>query len=146
MGGILPCLDCATISTCRGLQPNFWIDITHPGHLLDAPTGWTAEVDAILGVPAGKLPRSVSSFIRFVHPDDLGHVIQIMAQAMARREPYRVSYRLFQDDGDVIFVRENTIVDCDQDGQPVRLIGNLRDITAQVQTWIALRDQPIPDE
>jgi len=68
-------------------------------------------------------------FVRVLHPEDRERVVREMTRD--RPEPYMVEYRIIRPDGAVVWVRDESFVIRDDDGNPLYGQGYLLDITAQ---------------
>lgn len=66
-----------------------------------------------------------------VHPEDLPHTMETILEA--RKNPkidkWEGEYRFKKADGSYAFVKENTTIQRDESGQPIRIVGALQDIT-----------------
>lgn len=75
-----------------------------------------------------------------LHPDDQARVLAAVAAALAGRgKSWTDSYRFRRKDGTYAFVEDRAHIIRDTDGQPLRLIGAMRDVTEQKTAEIALR-------
>ncbi|MBX3621669.1 MAG: PAS domain-containing sensor histidine kinase [Rhizobacter sp.] len=68
-----------------------------------------------------------------VHPDDAGRFRSAMASALASPTPAQLRYRICLDDGSVRHIEAVARVRDDGNGVGVRMVGTLRDVTAEVQ-------------
>ncbi|WP_297335011.1 PAS domain-containing protein [Algoriphagus sp.] len=68
-----------------------------------------------------------------VHPDDLEQTLKTILEA--RKNPkvskWEGEYRFKKADGSYAFVKENTTIQRDESGQPIRIVGALQDITKE---------------
>lgn len=83
---------------------------------------------AILGFAPGTQTVSYSQWLERVHPDDRAEVCDAIAGAIEQGQDYIVEYRILHPAG-IRWVDSRARVYCNGADQPVRLIGNLRDIT-----------------
>lgn len=102
-----------------------------PGHSLTC----SDELFRILGGDRGVRPErgkvSYGWLRQAVHPDDREKVISALANAIERREPYEITYRLLLDDGRIKHVDERCELLFDADGRPLRAMGAVHDVTAR---------------
>jgi signal transduction histidine kinase len=78
-----------------------------------------------------KVPRA--HFTKLVHPDDRPLAMELVTQAIKTGRPYSQRYRLVRpDDGRVITVQSNGYVEADEDGNPARMYGLVRDVTEEL--------------
>jgi len=75
----------------------------------------------------------------FVHPDDIEHVMDNLAQTLATGQAPAVECRLLKKDGSYIFVEETGSAVL-KDGRVVRITGSIRDITERKKAEQALRE------
>ncbi|MBE9504256.1 MAG: EAL domain-containing protein [Proteobacteria bacterium] len=64
-----------------------------------------------------------------IHPDDLETVIGSMNKALNNNEPYSIDYHIVKTDGTERVVHEENVVICNEDGQPIRMLRTVQDIT-----------------
>lgn len=67
------------------------------------------------------------------HPDDVAGVQQVLARALADRQPYAYQRRIYRPDGQLRTLEAHGRVECDALGQPVKLLGLLQDVTEREQ-------------
>ncbi len=97
----------------------------------------------ILGVDAEDYMRTVSSSdedVEDVHPDDRENVLETYRRACQEGGGYSVEYRIFRGDGELRWVREQTMTQQNDEGRTVQTIGVLQDITEHKQIEQSLRD------
>lgn len=91
---------------------------------------WSANVHRILGVPESVEP-DFDLFLRAVHHDDRARLVQAHQDTIDGPTPRSVEYRIVRPDGGVRHVHEEATAEV-WDGQVVRLLGTMRDITDQI--------------
>lgn len=75
-----------------------------------------------------------------VHPDDIDQAMEKVSQAKAdAAQHYSVEFRLQHKDGSYRWILAQGSVICDDDGQPIRIVGSHVDITERKQFEQALR-------
>ena len=89
---------------------------------------WSDEAYRIFGIPLGT-PLTLERFLACIHPDDLEQV-GIAWSAALKGAAYDIEHRIVAA-GEVRWVRERAVVERDADGNPLRGIGTVQDITAQ---------------
>lgn len=95
----------------------------------------------IAGIDDGLLdhPYPLTSF--FIHPEDIGGVLQKVATATQNGSTYSTTYRLCRHDGTVVWVEGlGRVIETDPSGRPLRMVGALRDVTDAVSTRQKLAD------
>lgn len=92
---------------------------------------WSRSMCEVLGVdPEAFVPRS-STFFERVHPDDRESIEQRLTAHLERGEPYVVQHRIRHEDGRYLKVQGHGVAQRDATGKPLRLIGIMRDLSAQ---------------
>ncbi len=97
----------------------------------------------ILGVDAEDYMRTVGSSdddVEDVHPDDREMVLENYRRACDEGGGYSVEYRIFRSDGELRWVREQTMTQQNDEGKTVQTIGVLQDITEHKQIEQSLRE------
>ncbi len=97
----------------------------------------------ILGVDAEDYMRTVGSNdedVEDVHPDDRAKVLDTYRRACEEGGGYSLEYRIFRGDGELRWVREQTLTQQNDEGKTVQTIGVLQDITEHKQIEQNLRD------
>jgi len=73
---------------------------------------------------------NLEEFCEAVHPDDRERFLANLHDTLAHPENgYRAEFRVCEPDGRIVWVAEHGYLECDEQGQPQRLIGLSRDIT-----------------
>ena len=72
------------------------------------------------------------------HPDDVAPVQQVLAQAIADRQPYVYQRRIYRADGQLRTLECHGRVECDAQAQPLKLLGLVQDVTEREQAAQAL--------
>ena len=65
---------------------------------------WTAELEAMYGLPPGGFGGTQTAFENLVHPDDRGGVIELVEGALKTGEPTRGEWRVIWADGSVHWI------------------------------------------
>ncbi len=107
----------------------------------DLQTGagwWSDEIYTILGIAPQKGAPTLEAFLEHVHPHDRERLKESMATS--RKTGYRDGeYRIIRSNGEELTVHSRAKVYHDEEGNPVRLIGTILDITERKQAQEALR-------
>ena len=76
---------------------------------------------------------SVEDFKSRIHPDDLSSVLERLELALNDARPYFHRYRMIRHDGRQIWVEDKgAVVETSPEGQPLRMVGAIRDISDEV--------------
>lgn len=92
------------------------------------------QTTAILGYTPEDWQSIPHFFSTILHPADHERVLAEHARTLATGEPFRAEYRLIRPDGREVWMHDECLLVCDQDGTPVRLQGYMLDITAHKQS------------
>lgn len=93
---------------------------------------WSDEVYRIFGRKPQEFPATYEAFLTYVHPDDREMVTESVNAAVERDVPYDILHRAVRVDGTVRYVRERGEVARDGDGNPIRMLGIVLDVTDDV--------------
>ena len=92
----------------------------------------------VLGVEDNPV-MSVDVFFSFVHPDDRDHVSAAMAEALSEHRTYETEYRMVCTDQSIRWVHAWAEPEYDDNGEPLRVLGVVQDITDRHLADEALR-------
>ena len=90
---------------------------------------WSKEYFLIMGLLPFSVEPSYRVWAQCVHPDDLPTAKAAVEEAMAEKKEYRCEYRVVWPDGTVHWVVARGEPICDEDGECIRLMGVLVDVT-----------------
>jgi PAS domain S-box-containing protein len=93
----------------------------------------------VFGLAPGEAHATLEDFLSTVHPDDRAALARALDSAVRDRAGYRLEFRVVWPDGTLRWVASAGRVHTDEAGQPARLIGIARDVTAQKQAEATLR-------
>lgn len=100
---------------------------------------WSDEIYRIFGHEPDSFEPSVEAFQATVHPDD-----RLLVEESEKRAEktgcHDVVHRIVLPDGSVRHVHELARMEVDADGNPVRMIGTVQDITVRVEAEARLRE------
>jgi PAS domain S-box-containing protein len=93
----------------------------------------------ILGYEDGELGSSNDEWVARIHPDDFDRVRTANQDYLSRKAPYyAVEYRLRCKNGDYKWVLSRGQAEWDEEGNPVRMVGSMSDITERKHIETAL--------
>jgi len=102
---------------------------------------WSPEARRIYGLTDEQADTGDPNlFFDVVHPDDRDEIVRNSWQSFTAGRPSSVEHRIRRADG-VRWVREQAEVECDEDGNPVRALGVVMDITEQKRIESELREK-----
>ena len=104
---------------------------------------YSKEWEHILGYEPGEMSQDISAWLGSLHPDDVGGAYADVEDCIGGRlEKYMHEVRMFRKDGSIIWARDNgTITEYGDDGDPVRLVCVMQDVTSIKESEIRLREQ-----
>ena len=100
---------------------------------------WSEAIYGMFGYKPGEITPSYSLFCDSVHPDDREHVLEGELRCIETGENHDEEYRVVWPDGSVHWVRETGNVVKNEQGEPVRMMGIVRDITNEKRSANELR-------
>lgn len=107
--------------------------LAHIGHWeLDLTSNalfWSDEVYRIFGLEPQEFNATYEAFLKHVHPEDVDMVNNIYMSSLEEKRGYYVEHRIVRKDGEIRFVEERCEHEFDKDGNPLKSIGTVHDIT-----------------
>ncbi len=86
----------------------------------------------LMGLNENALQHPLEFFSALIHPDDLDGVMHSLQGCLDGGAPYDHEHRLIHADGHIIWVHDRgNLVERDEQGLPLRMVGSLSDITAR---------------
>lgn len=107
---------------------------------------WSDEVYRIFGEQPQAYSASYASFLNHVHPDDRPALEQAVAAALKGTVPYALQHRIVLSNDKIRHVQEQGEVHCDEQGEPLAMVGTVQDITDQVLLLNRLNELATTDE
>ncbi|MGN6135187.1 MAG: ATP-binding protein [Aureliella sp.] len=104
-------------------QMGVWEYVPRTGELT-----WSPECLTILDI--GSCDSTLDEFLQMVHPEDRSKVIEATQGALESRRHYSAEFRLRKPDGGTRWVHHQGQADYDRRGHVERVLGTIRDITA----------------
>ncbi len=92
---------------------------------------WSEEVYRIFGHEPYAFEATYERFLEHVHPIDRDSVSSAVAQSLESKKPYSVEHRLVRPDKQERIVHERGEAYYDEQGNAVRMVGTVQDITEQ---------------
>ncbi len=112
----------------------------------DFDTNWTMHfisdmIESISGYPAsGFVQNRVRAYADIIHPDDRKMVETVVQEAVGRKNPFIIEYRIIHANGSIRWVHEQGQGIFDADEQPLYLDGAIFDVTDNKLSRDALRE------
>jgi PAS domain S-box-containing protein len=101
---------------------------------------WSAEIYRIFEIDPARFGVSYEAFLQTIHPDDRLAVNAAYTRAVEDRTEYGITHRLQLPDGRVKWVEERARHEFGTDGEPIRSVGTVQDVTAAVRSAQELRE------
>jgi putative nucleotidyltransferase with HDIG domain len=93
---------------------------------------WSGGVYTMFDRDPGSYEPSYEHFLETIYPPDRDEVVRRTEAALAGGPAYDVRHRIARPDGEIRFVREKAEVERGPQGEPVRMIGTVEDVTDEV--------------
>jgi PAS domain S-box-containing protein len=109
----------------------------------DIATGalyWSEEIGHLLGYGEAVPESTYENFLQAIHPDDRQRVRDAVNACVERDVPYDVEHRVVWPDGSVHWLLERGGVTRSADGEPLRMLGIVQDITERKQAAKSLME------
>ena len=101
---------------------------------------WFGDIDGLLGYALNEFPRTLQAWQDSLHPDDAESIMAALNAHVRQGAPYATEYRLQYKDGTYRWWSARGNVVSSADGNPIRMIGTVTDITQRKQMEEKLRD------
>ncbi len=90
---------------------------------------WSPETFRILGLDPRRDASGFDAFLGAVHPQDRDRVKSALDEALRRKRPYDVEFRIVRPDGSTRIVQAQAAITFDESGSPASLLGTIQDLT-----------------
>lgn len=108
-------------------------------NILDNSLHWSDEIYRIFGIEPQSILPTYEKFSSFIYPDDRTYVSDNIDLALRGIAPYHVVHRILTPNNELKHVREHGHVDYDEEGNPIRMIGTVQDVTGEINIQIDLK-------
>jgi PAS domain S-box-containing protein len=88
---------------------------------------WSPECYPIMGVT--EFEGSLEAFTRLVHPEDVARVTEDCRRAISEKTTFAAEFRIVRPNGAVAWVSNLALTIYTDDGQPLKMVGIVQDIT-----------------
>lgn len=101
---------------------------------------WSDEAYKIYGITSHNFDHTFDSWLSFVHPEDLPHVMSIIKKGYETLEDYTMYHRIIRPDGAIRYIYGESHFEFDHNGKPIGLYGISQDITDRRNNEIQLQE------
>ena len=115
-------------------------DAYYDWHIRTGYMEFSAQMDALLGLPPEALQRAFAAWLDRLHPDDRAATVEAVHEAVREGGVYKGEYRLRRDDGTYVQVHDRGVVLRDEDGSASHMVGAIRDVTSDQEAERALHE------
>jgi len=102
-------------------------------NLISNELSWSDEIYRIFELDPEQFKASYEAFIYIIHPEDREAVNQAYVNSLVNRTNYEIQHRLLMPDGRIKWVHERCETMYDTDGEPMRSLGTVQDISERKQ-------------
>ena len=101
---------------------------------------WSDTIFEIFEINKKKFGASYEAFLDAIHPDDREKVNKAYTESLKTKMPYDIEHRLKMNDGSIKHVIEKCRTEYDENGNALKSIGIVQDITERKKTEGDLRE------
>jgi len=102
------------------------------------------QSEQVLGVPAEQYMADGGLWLKQIHPDDRQRILESYRRSLADAEGWAVEYRAIRpDNGEVVWVRDESAFLFDEHGQPALIQGVVFDVTERKLAEEALQESEL---
>ncbi len=110
--------------------------------ILDNTEWWSEKFYSLLGYSNNEIPAQYSTFINdLVHPDDKEAVLDAVDKHLQDQLPYKIEVRLKMKSGEYKWFESVGKASWDENGNPIRMVGTILDISERRRAENLLLDQ-----
>ena len=115
-------------------------DAYYDWHIQTGYNEWSGQMNVLLRLEPGSMPRTFDAWIERLHPEDRGQVHQENLRVAEQGGVYEGEYRMRRGDGTYIWVHDRGVIIYDDDGVSTHLVWAVRDITGEKEAERAQRE------
>ena len=106
-------------------------DVIYEYNVVDHSVEWFGDLPDLLKIDSDELPKTFTEFAQFIHPKDMQRVRTQIDEAVKSKTRDKFEYRIKRKDGEIGIFTDNIEIIRDLDGNAIRIIGTLSDLTYQ---------------
>ncbi|MGZ5007503.1 MAG: ATP-binding protein [Methylobacter sp.] len=100
---------------------------------------WSDEIYHLFEIDKNKFGATYEAFLNAIHPEDSYAVNMAYTRSLESQRPYEITHRLLMPDGRIKYVTERGASYFDDEGNAIRSIGTVQDVTELKQAELALK-------
>ncbi|MCS6988152.1 MAG: PAS domain S-box protein [Chloroherpetonaceae bacterium] len=100
---------------------------------------WAGAIERLTGYAPEEHQITLDEWANNIHPEDRERATRLLEETLKSGAPYRAEYRYRRKDGSYFWVEDNGVYLKDSSGKTVRMLGAMKDITAQKEIEIEKR-------
>lgn len=100
---------------------------------------WSDEIFRIFELDPNQFKASYKAFLDAIHPDDRELVNQAYLESLQNKSSYEITHRLLLPGGRIKYVHECCQTDYNAEGEAIRSVGTVQDISERVVAMEALK-------
>ncbi len=100
---------------------------------------WSDLLHDIHGLERGTFPGGLENFAKLIHPEDRDRIVKSVQAALEESAPYDVEFRVTHPNGETHWIATTARVLRNEKGEPIRMLGATKDITARKRAEVELR-------
>lgn len=100
---------------------------------------WDEQMYKLYDVPIGT-PCYYKTWTNALHPEDFEDTVNLFERASLDLAEYDTVFRVIHSDGKIIYIKANGMLEKDEEGKPLKMIGINYDITPQKEAEIVLKE------
>ena len=100
-------------------------------NLVDGALSWSPEMYTLYGLPATDATGVYALWSKHLHPDDKATAEEALQAAIQGTNDFQPEFRVVWNDGSIHYIQAAAMVERDESGKAVRMVGVNWDITAQ---------------
>ncbi|WP_049558154.1 PAS domain S-box protein [Limnoraphis robusta] len=102
---------------------------------------WDKRMYELYGVELSNFSGVVQAWKQSLHEDDRGELELLIEQVLKGEKDYDTEFRVVHPDGSIRYIKADALIQRNQTGEPLRMVGINYDITSRKHTEIALKEQ-----
>jgi PAS domain S-box-containing protein len=104
---------------------------------------WSDETFRLYGYEPREYPASFGLFLKHLHPEDKLYVTSSMQEAVQLYDSLKLSFRIIDKYGAIKHIEAAMIIERDEEGNPVNVLGFKQDVTEKVLLKNNLEDEKL---